>query len=85
MECKNSHTHSEEVLELQLGDIVADVFVVHQVAVRIGGFVVADALGYVGLVKDASVVRSTRHGLRDTGIRRREWNDLQSAPLPNSR
>ena len=72
MECKNSHAHSEEVLELQLGDIVADVFVVHQVAVRIGGFVVADALGYVGLVEGRVSGPVHKTCLRDSGVRIQE-------------
>lgn len=37
------HGDSEEVLQPQLSDVVADVLVVHEVAVRIGRFVVTDA------------------------------------------
>ena len=46
-----SHANSEKVFEADLRDVVADVLVVHEVAVRIGCFVLADAFGDVGLGK----------------------------------
>lgn len=54
-----SHADSEKILELQLRNIVTDVLIVHQVAIRIGSFVVSNALGYVRLEACQSVIPET--------------------------
>ena len=44
-----SHANSKQKLELQLSDIVTYILVVHEVPIRVGGFVVSNAFGYVRL------------------------------------
>lgn len=50
-------SNPKQIPKFQLCDIVADVLVVHEVAVRVLGFVVANSLFDVGLECSPSVIQ----------------------------
>lgn len=71
-----SHDNPEEVFELYLRDVVADILIVHQVAIRVRGFVDSDAFGDVRLEKEKRQWSSRQYNFK--AITLTTWTPFRS-------